>query len=288
MTWQALCRSGAEALAAAGIDDAVTEARLLLLGVFDMELSVYAERSTAEVSPDDAARYDAAVRERAGRRPLQYILRKADFYGRTFYVDERVLIPRFDTEVLIEAVLERARPGMRILEIGTGSGAPLCTVLLERPGIRAFGTDADPGALAVTQRNLSSFGLSAELLERDLFDGVPGVYDIIYSNPPYIPDGEIEKLMPEVADCEPRRALSGGSDGLALYPRIAKGAARHLAEGGWLLLEIGKGQEDAVSAYLAEEGFRELIRVRDLADIVRVVGGRYAGTQPSVHGEENV
>ena len=228
------------------------------------------------------------MRERIKRRPLQYILQKADFFGRTFYVDERVLIPRFDTEILVEAVLERTKAGMRVLEIGTGSGALLATVLLERDGITAAGTDVSSGALAVTRKNLAAYGLTAGLIQCDLFDGVCGEFDVIYSNPPYIPEKEIGTLMPEVRIYEPKSALSGGDDGLSFYRRIAGGAMRHLAAGGWLLLEIGKGQEDAVSEYLAGAGFRDPVRIRDLAGIVRVIGGRKAGTDVSLRGEENV
>jgi len=241
----------AQRLSAAGIADAEREARLL-------------QRYFPET-----AEFDAAVARRAAREPMSHILGVREFWSLEFAVTPAVLDPRPDSETVVEAVLEalpdRARP-YRILDLGTGTGCLLLALLSELPNATGVGTDASPQALGVALGNAHRLGLSAraQFAERDWTEGVEGRYDVIVSNPPYIPTAEIDRLEPEVVRFEPRAALDGGADGLKAYRAIIPALGRHLADGGIAALEIGADQGVKVSEIARSAGFETAIR-RDLA-----------------------
>jgi release factor glutamine methyltransferase len=207
--------------------------------------------------PDAAlAGFDRMVAERARFRPVAQILGERSFWGRSFTVTAAVLDPRPETETLIARALA-GPPPRRILDLGTGTGAILVTLLAECPEARGVGTDIDPAALAVAAANAARHRVAARADFRlaDWTDGLTGRFDLVVSNPPYIPEAELAALAPDVRDWEPRRALTPGPTGLESYHRIAAGLPALLADNGRALLEIGAGQGAAVAALLRAAGF---------------------------------
>lgn len=248
------------------------EAALLLGEVLGLaEAQLYA-RADDDVPEPAAVSYGQLVRRRADRVPIAYLLGRREFYGRDFAVDPRVLIPRPETEHLVEAALNRIGDGARVLDVGTGSGCIAVTVALERPGSRVVATDLSPGALAVAAANCRRHGVGdrVRLVRTDLLAALrPGLFDVVVSNPPYIDVGEWPTLMPEIRDHEPPEALLAG-DGLDFFRRLLA-AGGFLRAGQRLLLEIGKGQLEAVRELAERGGFEEEWVVADLAGIPRVV-----------------
>ena len=248
------------------------EAALLLGEVLGLaEAQLYA-RADEDVPEPAAVSYGQLIRRRADRVPIAYLLGRREFYGRDFAVDPRVLIPRPETEHLVEAALNRMGDGARVLDVGTGSGCIAVTVALERPGSRVVATDLSPGALAVAAANCRRHGVGdrVRLVRTDLLAALrPGVFDVVVSNPPYIDVGEWPTLMPEIRDHEPPEALLAG-DGLDFFRRLLA-AGGFLRAGQRLLLEIGKGQLEAVREVAERGGFEEEWVVADLAGIPRVV-----------------
>ena len=211
----------------------------------------------------DPAPIDAAMERRLAGEPLQYIRGKTEFFGRDFLVDDRVLIPRPETEILVEAALERIERGARVVDIGTGSGCIATTLVLERPDLRMIGTDVSVAALAVASANSRG---NVELVASDLLSAFVEDFDWIVSNPPYIPSSEIETLAPEVRDHEPRGALTPGPAGTEIIARILDQAGRAK-----VILEMAFGQETAVRDLAAAHHFNvEEVR-NDLAGIPRVI-----------------
>jgi release factor glutamine methyltransferase len=215
------------------------------------------------------------VARRARREPLQYILGTQEFMGLEFEVSPAVLIPRRDTEVLVEEAVKRSLPAARILDIGAGSGCIAVALAKALPQAEVWGVEKSPEALALAQRNAGQHGVRMTLFEGSLFEPFPGqTFDLIVSNPPYIPTGDLENLQPEVRDYEPWGALDGGADGLDFYRLIISAAPGYLTLGGWLLFEVGLGQAEAVLGLFAAAGlFGECFTARDAAGIERVVGG---------------
>lgn len=261
-------------LAAAGVPDAGRDARLLLaaaLGVDPMRLTL----GLAE-PPDAAAlrRFDAALAAREARQPVAQIIGRRAFWGRDFRVTRDVLDPRPETETLVGLALGSSFG--TVLDLGTGSGAILLTLLAERCQARGLGTDLSPAALAVARGNAAALGLEdrADFALSDWFSAVTGRFDLIVSNPPYIAAAEMAHLAPEVRDWEPRLALTPGGDGLAAYRAIAAGAAAHLKPGGCLLLEIGAAQGPEVAAICAAAGLDSPRIHPDLDGRDRVVEAR--------------
>lgn len=211
------------------------------------------------------------VERRFAGEPLQYIRSRAEFYGREFVVDSRVLIPRPETELLVESVLLRARRGASILDIGTGSGCIAITLQLERPDLRVIGSDISINALAVAQRNAETLGAGVAFTCADLLEAFRGPLDAVVSNPPYIPAGDLPSLQTEVRDHEPRLALTSGTDGLDAIRRLLGSANRLLTRGGLLALEIGFAQSAEVVALTKSSGWPEADVLEDLAGIDRVV-----------------
>ena len=308
-TYRELYLEGQKRLAAAGLAEAGTDARLLLLFVTGMrwnELLLRYEEALPEESagsrPDPgknsiAERYLAAVDRRAAHVPLQYITREQNFCGLDLYVDERVLIPRQDTETLVELVLKECgeltrnhrmpdvvkcgtqngkKPeGGTVLDLCTGSGC--IAVALAKLGRFAAVSAADisADALEVAAENVRRTGADVTLVRSDLFSEIPGKYDVITANPPYIQSKVIDTLTPEVREHEPRLALDGDEDGLAFYRRLASECPAHLNSGGRVYYEIGYDQGEAVCALLRENGFSGVRCVKDLAGLDRVVTGVY-------------
>ena len=274
MTGRALVREGEEVLAAAGVKEPGYDARALFLFAAQLTLTDYVRSADGEVPEEVRAAFSSYCERRAEGEPLQYITGSAPFYGRDFYVDEGVLIPRFDTETLIEAVLPRMRRGMRVLDLCTGSGCIPVTLALEGPGeTEVTGSDISEAALRVAGINASRLGAEVRFIRSDLFLQISGRYDIITANPPYIRSADIDRLDKEVRLYEPRTALDGSEDGLLFYRRIAGDAGAHLVPGGLLAFETGADQAEDVRAVMRDSGFCDLTVFKDFAGLDRVVLG---------------
>lgn len=270
-------RRGAETLAAAGREEAAQTARLLLCHVLNFNFTDYVLAREDLLSPRDAARYEELLTRRASGVPLQYLTREQNFCGLPLYVDERVLIPRQDTECLVEEVL---RDGARgdLLDLCTGSGCIPLALLKHGNFSCALGADISAEALVVAEINRARTGLPLLLRQSDLFSEIPERFDVITANPPYIESAEIESLSVEVRDHEPRLALDGAADGLAFYRRLAAESGAHLKPGGRLYLEIGMAQGAAVVSLLEAAAFSDIQIIRDLAGRDRIVkGSMHAG-----------
>ncbi len=265
-------------LEAAGVDLPVFDARLLLeaaTGVSRLDILTDPHRA---ITDDDGARLDALVARRAAREPVAYILGKKAFYALDFAVGPAVLTPRPDTEMVVEAALA-ALPGdfpADVLDLGVGSGAILLSILSARPEAAGIGVDASRDALVYAESNAAALGLSnrATFVHGDWGAGVTGPFDLIVSNPPYIPSGDVAGLEPEVSVHEPRLALDGGDDGLEAYRQLWPDVARLLKPGGRFCVEIGAGQGPDVSALARAAGLEVEAIKPDLAGIGRVVLGR--------------
>jgi release factor glutamine methyltransferase len=280
-----LLRDTAVALAAAGIDNARLEARLLLgrASGLAIEHLIAHGREAAPAAAVDAVRTLTARRVR--REPMAYILGEREFWGLTFKVTPDVLVPRPDSETLIEAALallpDRTRP-CRMLDLGVGSGCLLLTLLREYPAARGVAFDVSAAALAVARDNARALEVDGRTAfvkgdwRRDSWvQDLGGPFDLVVSNPPYIVSAEIDRLMPEVARFEPTAALDGGADGLDAYRRISAAGRKLVTLGGWLLVETGEGQAPDISRILADGGLQPAAPWKDLAGIERVVPAKH-------------
>ena len=276
MQYQEIYKQGVSALKKAGIEEASLDARLLLEEVCGTDRTALYVHGEKELTGQQEKEYLEKIRLRAERIPLQHILGKTEFMGLTFLVNEDVLCPRPDTEILVEEVMKYLHDGMRILDIGTGSGCILLSLLHYSNDCQGVGADISESALRTARKNAER--LSAEqvcFVESNLFEHVEGQFEIIVSNPPYIKSSDIEDLMPEVKDHDPRSALDGGEDGLFFYRKITGRAKEHLPGGGMLFYEIGCGQGKAVSGIMEEQGFRDIQIVKDFSGLDRVVFGTW-------------
>lgn len=273
MTLLEACRYGERELKRAGVPEAGLNAWLLLEYVSGCSRSHYLAYQEEELSEEAKRRFLEVIERRSKRVPLQYITGTQEFMGHSFLVSDQVLIPRQDTEVLVEEVLKVLKPGMRFLDLCTGSGCILLSLLLGCPGAVGVGSDISLPALEIAEKNRALLGQEALLLESDLFEHVEGAFDLIVSNPPYIKSQEILGLMEEVRMFEPVSALDGHEDGLYFYGRIARESCSYLKAGGRLYLEIGWDQGQAVPELLREQGFQEIEVKKDLAGLDRVVTG---------------
>lgn len=267
-------------LEAAGVDSPVIDARLLLeagAGVGRVDIVTDPRRP---VSAAQAAAVEVLLRRREAREPIGHILGHKGFWTLDFTVNADVLSPRPETELLVEVAMETLPKGWpaRVLDLGVGSGAILLSVLSERPESTGIGVDASEAALAVARGNAERLKLAdrAELRQGDWADGIEGQFDLILSNPPYIPSADIDGLAPEVAKWEPRLALDGGPDGLAPYRRIIADLPRLLSPRGAFAFEVGRGQAEAVQALAEAQGLTTSTPRLDLAGIPRVVAGKRA------------
>ncbi len=219
----------------------------------------------------DAAPLEAMLARRYDGEPLQYIRKRTEFYSREFYVDDRVLIPRPETELLVEATLERAPRDARVIDIGTGSGCVAITIERERPDLRVVSVDRSVDALAVASINRAKLQSRVALAASDLLSAIRGTFDVIVSNPPYVPLSEYEELAVEVRIHEPRMALTPGPTGMEIIERILDEARVLLAPRGHVILEVGYGQEATLRELTRAKGFDVDAFLPDLAGIPRVV-----------------
>jgi release factor glutamine methyltransferase len=277
-TLRELMKQAGEHLATRGIETAALDARLLLQAASGLRHGEIVAEPDLAVPPEVAARFSFLIERRCKFEPVSRILGTREFYGRSFRVTPDVLDPRADTETLIGVVLALAKGKgqIRILDLGTGSGAIVVTLLAELPGAKAVASDLSAAALEIAKSNAEALGVidRVNFVQANWFDGIDGQFDLIVSNPPYVPLGNIASLALDVRDFDPLKALDGGPDGLEAYRRIASGAGAHLAPKGHIILEIGAGQENAVNDLFMGQGFNRESRHFDLAGHVRCLAFR--------------
>ena len=273
MTFREAISFGERQLNDVGIVDAKNDAWLLLAFVCKIDHTFYYVHMNEQMSIEQQAEYENVLSKRAEHVPLQYITGEQEFMGIPFRVNESVLIPRQDTETLVEEALKLVRPGMKVLDMCTGSGCILISILKNVVDVEGFGYDISKQALNVAKENAKLNNVTATFEPSDLFEKVTDTFDVIVSNPPYIPTAVIGTLMPEVAVYEPMQALDGKEDGLYFYRKIIASASEYLKENGKLLFEIGHDQGESVSNLMREAGYKDVRVVKDLAGNDRVVIG---------------
>ena len=273
MTLREAWNLGKKRLTAAEVPDADLDAWYLLEWCTGVSRSHYLAYPDEIISHDQEEQYRVSLVKRERRIPLQQITGEQEFMGLSFHVNEHVLIPRQDTEILVEETAKFLRDGMQFLDLCTGSGCILLSLLHLKPGVEGTGVDLSPEALKVAEKNRERLGAKAALIQSDLFDKIESAFDVIVSNPPYIKRAEIETLMDEVRLHEPYMALDGHEDGLYFYRKIAEEAPKYLRAGGGLFLEIGCDQGACVAELLRQQGFADVKVVKDLARLDRVVEG---------------
>lgn len=272
-TYKQLLQTGRELLKQQGIADADVDAWYLLAHVFRMNRTDLLLRGDLSAEVDGMRQYLELLHQRARHIPLQHITGTQEFMGLELEVNEDVLIPRQDTETLVEEVLNYCE-GKSVLDMCTGSGCIILSLAKLGKVKQAVGVDFSERALLVAAKNIHKHNVKVELIQSDLFDRVVGSFDILVSNPPYIPSSDIEELMPEVKEHEPRMALDGSRDGLEFYRRISKAAKEYLNPGGLIFYEIGYNQGEAVKNILTEEGFTNVMIKKDLSGLDRVASAR--------------
>ncbi len=278
-TIEAVLRWAADDFRARGVESPRLDAEVLLAHALSSTRIKLVLESKRPLEPAELARFRDLVRRRRAREPVAYIVGSREFYGRSFRVDARVLVPRPDTETLVDVALVRTRRvslSMRALDLCTGSGCVAITLARERPTAQVLATDISDAALAVARDNALRLGAyNTAFASGDLFSAVgPGRrFDVIVTNPPYVPSFEIDTLAPDVRDHEPRAALDGGPDGLAILRRVVVGAAGYLTTPGVLAVEVGAGEAEAAAALFERAGFTDIETTRDYGRIERVVSG---------------
>lgn len=244
-------------------------------GLFQLDQKAILMNPEKKLSDDEVSSLRSAMKKMVQGMPLAYVLNQAYFYGEAFYVDERVLIPRYDTERSVDSILRLTPQAMRILEIGTGSGCVAITLGRLYPEAMIEAADISKDALDVVEINRKKHGASnVHLIQSDLFSSIEDTYDVIFSNPPYITADEMKELDKSVAFYEPHLALAGGEDGLDFYRKIVKAAPRYLNPGGWLVFEIGSKQRKYIEKLLKEHDFSAIGSEKDFSGLDRVVFGR--------------
>lgn len=281
-TLKEILRSGTELLKRADVPDPELDAWLLLEYTTKVTRSQYYLEPDRELSEDESSLYMEAIQRRAKRIPLQHITGEQEFMGFLFRVNSHVLIPRQDTEILVETALEKVENHMQILDLCTGSGCiiiSLSKMIREGKGktwdMDFTGSDISKEALETARENARMLGAEIQFTVSDLFEQLSGTYDMIVSNPPYIRTSQIGELQDEVRLYDPMIALDGKEDGLYFYRKIIKEATEHLSDKGWLLFEIGCDQKEDVIKLMKEAGYMDVAAKKDLAGLDRVVMGRY-------------
>jgi release factor glutamine methyltransferase len=269
-TYKELLCIGREILSKHEIADADVDAWYLLAHVCKINRTDLLLRGATPVTEEDSIKYKELIEQRAAHIPLQHIIGSQEFMGLEFIVTKDVLIPRQDTEILVEEVLKLSS-GKSILDMCTGSGCIIISLAKLGNPIKATGVDISEKALNIAKQNSKLNGVEVEFILSDLFDNLTGEYDIIVSNPPYIPTAEITRLMPEVRIHEPMTALDGYGDGLEFYRKITKQLKNHLVENGFIFYEIGHNQGEDVRIILEKEGFTDVVIKKDLNGHDRVV-----------------
>ncbi|MCD8124416.1 MAG: peptide chain release factor N(5)-glutamine methyltransferase [Lachnospiraceae bacterium] len=278
MTFRDCLKSGERELAAAGVPEAALDAWYLLEHVTGLNRACYFLRQNEAIPAGQEENFRALIRRRAQRVPLQHLTGETEFMGLSFAVDTRVLIPRQDTEKLVELVLDWAQgTSLRVLDLCTGSGCIAVSLAKLGHFTSVVGADLSEEALAVARENGCRNGCeNLTFRQSDLFQGFAGErFEVITANPPYIPTAEIEGLMPEVRDHDPRMALDGREDGLYFYRRLAAESPAHLTSGGRIFWEIGWNQGEDVRRMLTDAGFKSVEVFPDEAGLDRVITGEW-------------
>jgi len=265
---------GIKTLTEVGIGEAKSDTLLLLDAICHISRNDILVHGEVELDEDLVTAYKDALQKRCAHIPVQHITGVQNFMGLDFMVNEHVLIPRFDTEILVEEVMKFLHDGFSILDMCTGSGCILLSLLKYSNDCQGLGVDISANALAVANTNKDKLGIEASFIESNLFEQVTGKYDIIVSNPPYIRSDVIPTLMEEVRDHEPLLALDGTEDGLFFYRKIVEESPDYLNGGGMLFFEIGYDQAEDVSLLMEEAGYKDVTVVKDFAGFDRVVYGR--------------
>ena len=274
MTYREAIETGTRILQKENIADAKIDAWYLLQMACKIDRNFYYLHEEDELTAEQQSEYESTVHKRAEHVPLQYIIGEQEFMGLKFKVNSNVLIPRQDTETLVEEALRVAKPGMRVLDLCTGSVCIIISLAKNVADISCTGSDISKQALLVAKENAKANEVEVEWERSDLFENISGTFDLIVSNPPYIPTGEIPGLMPEVRDFEPVDALDGKEDGLYFYRIITEKSPEYLTSDGYLYFEIGYDQGEAVSAMMRQCGYTQVEVIKDLAGNDRVVKGR--------------
>ncbi len=271
MNYLSAFKRGRNELEAAGIADADTDAELLLMHVCRTERGSRFSHPERELTEAEENLYLDMLSKRSSHIPLQHLTGIQSFMGMDFEVNGNVLVPRPDTEILVGEVMKDGAVGASILDLCTGSGCIILSLLKYVNESCGTGTDISEAALEVAGRNAARNGIGAHFISSDLFESVDGKYDIITSNPPYIKSGDIEGLMPEVKDHDPLIALDGGADGLEFYRRIIKQAPDYLNPAGRIYLEIGFDQGEQVKEMCLAKGYKDVDVIMDYSGLPRVV-----------------
>lgn len=270
-------REGARKLQEAGVPDAKLDAWYLLEHVTGVSRAYYLGHPDQEMDEDQEEKYQELIARRQQRIPLQHLTGEQYFMGYPFFVNEHVLIPRQDTETLVEEALKVLKPGMQVLDLCTGSGCILISLMKMCKGLYGTGSDISEDALEVARKNACRLEVNAAFIRSSLFEHISGRYDLIVSNPPYIPTSVIEGLQEEVRLYDPFIALDGKEDGLYFYREIIKAGIRYLRPEGYLMFEIGYDQGNEVACLMEKQGYRNILVKKDLAGLDRVVSGMYNG-----------
>lgn len=273
MTYREVITLGERDLKQAGIADAKIDAWLLMEACFKIDRSFYYMHMNEEVTDDLIREYELSVKKRAEHIPLQYITGETEFMGLNFKVNSSVLIPRQDTEVLVEEALKVVKPGMDVLDMCTGSGCIIISILHNVSDVKGYAADISKQAVNIAKENAKLHEVPVLFERSDLFENISGTYDVIVSNPPYIPTDVIPELMPEVKEFEPVEALDGKEDGLFFYRKIVAESLHYLKPHGYLLFEIGYDQGKAVSDMMRDAGYQDVRVIKDLSGNDRVVTG---------------
>lgn len=283
MTLDEIYAFGVNELTRAGIKNAKIDASIFLEEICNIKKGYLLAHGNEELNETCGSsleqRYIEAIKKRSERIPLQHILGYTSFMGLRFKVNENVLIPRQDTEILVEEALKEVHDGMEILDMCTGSGCILISLLKYTNGCIGVGADISEKALEIARENSDAIlgeamDITYSYVNSDLFENIDGKFDVIVSNPPYIATNKIDSLEPEVKDYDPIGALDGGEDGLYFYQKIITEAPKYLKLGGSILFEIGYDEKDAVSKLLEENGFTDIEVIKDYAGLDRVVKAR--------------
>ena len=287
MTWQALMKEELERLRQADIPDADSDIRLFAMDVAGCTYSTLILRMAEDATEEQAQKLHAYVTERMTHKPCQYILGTQEFMGMEFATAPEVLIPRPETELLVEQACERLKKliekkrkqtgdrQLRVLDMCCGSGCIGISVAKLVPAVTVDLADISDAAITLTKKNLERLQADCMVIQTDLFAQIEEKYDMIISNPPYIRTDEIPKLMAEVRDYEPHLALDGKEDGLYFYDKIIREAREYLYEDGYILFEIGQDQLEAVRGFLVENGYVDIEGMKDYAGLDRIVTARY-------------
>ena len=275
MEYVVVYKEGAARLRNSGVREAELDARLLLEYVCHTDRNTLLAHPEREVSEEERAKFLTLIERREKREPLQYITKEQEFMGLTFETSENTLIPRQDTECLVEEAMKNLHDGMAILDVCCGTGCILLSLLHYSNDCTGVGVDIDANAVSLAKKNAKNLGIDATFTVSDLFESVEGTFDLITSNPPYIPTKVIETLDPEVKDYEPMAALDGGEDGLMFYRLIAAKAKQYLKRGGMIFLEIGYDQGEDVCEIMKENGYRHIEVKKDLAGLDRIVSAHF-------------